>query len=364
MILLDKCLTDLASGYDRVRKADLQDKWRHRLLETYARRREAYEANRDQHRRQTAALTPKLAAGSVVTAILFLGGLLLFLLMDETLVCIGSLLMLVGGAGGGLLGIIWLWKAIISSPKPPQHPLQEPLKSKLFPPLLPLWRERLRGQLPTHTPYEGFTGEKDFVRSLQRLQGDSSYSIYRLQQRRGDDVDVTVIGPKGVWVFEVKYWSGRVTWRNGRWSHVKSYYQRGGIPVTERVEIGQPPDQQWRRMTDDVAETLRRHAPWLIARLPALVQIKGGLVFTHPKAAYDIARDCPCAWGGIDHWARQLASAPAITGMNEQVILHILDVLLTRHRQVSGDGMTVSMDTYAAQLIQKAEAGLVDWMQD
>ena len=50
--------------------------------------------------------------------------------------------------------------------------------------------------------------------------------------------------------------------------------------------------------------------------------------------------------------------------MNEHVVLHILDVLLTRHRQVSEDGMTISMETYAAQLVQKAEARLVEWMQD
>jgi len=128
--------------------------------------------------------------------------------------------------------------------------------------------------------------------------------------------------------------------------------------------LEQPPDQQWRRMADDVEETSRRRASWLVARLPALIQIKGGLVFTHPKATYDIAHDCPCAWGTIDFWTRRLASAPTIPGMNEYVVLYILDVLLARHWQVSGDGMTTSMKTYAAQLAQKAEAHLVEWMQD
>ena len=286
MILLDNRLTDLASGYDRVCKTDLQSKWRPRLLRTYARRRKAYEVEQGQHRRQMAGLNPKLATGSVVAAVLFLGGLFL----REAQVCMASLLMLVGIVGGGLLGIIWLWKAIISSPKPPKHPLRGALRSKLFPPLLPLWRERLKGRLPVNKPYEGTAGEYEFVRRLARSQMGSSYILYRLQQRPGDDVDVTVVGPKGVWAFEVKYWSGRITWRNGRWLWVKAYYQRGGIPVTEPVEIGQPPDQQWRRMADDVAETLRRRAPWLVARLPALIQIKGGLVFTHPKATYDTSR--------------------------------------------------------------------------
>jgi len=358
MILLDKRLTDLVSGYGRVRKADLQSTWRHRLLATYTRRREAYDVARARHQQQTADLRPKVVIGLVVTGILFLLGMFLGETHLSILFMLGELV------GGGLLGIAWLWRAVISSPKPPQHPLQEPLKAKLFPPLLPLWRERLRGQLPTHVPYEGFTGESDFVKSLQRLQCDSSYIIYRLRQRPGDDVDVTVVGPKGVWVFEVKYWSGRITWHNGRWSHEKPYYKPGGIPAIESKEVEQPPDQQWRRMADDVAETLRRRVPWLVARLPALAQIKGGLVFSHPEAIYDIARDCPCAWGTIAGWTRELSRTPTVPGVSEGVALQILDALLSRHRQVSEDEMTISMDTYAAQLVQKAEAHLVEWIQN
>lgn len=360
MILVDTRLTDLVSGYDSVREAALQSKWRPLLLRAYAHRRGAYEVERSQHRRKMTNLKPRLATGSIVAAVLFLAGLLLRGEQEW----LASLLMLMGVAGGGLVGTIWLWKAIILSPKPPQHPLREPLKSKLFPPLLPPWREGLRGQLPTRAPYEGFTGENDFVGSLQRLQGDSSYIIYRLRQRLGDDVDVTVVGPKGVWVFEVKYWSGRISWRDGEWSHEKSYYRRGGNLVTESLEIGQPPDQQWQRMADDVAETLRRRTPRLVARLPALIQIRGGLVFTHPDASYDIAQGCPCAWGSIDFWIRRLAGAPVIASMNEHVILHALDALLARHRQVSEDRMTTPMDTYAAQLIKKAEARLAEWMRD
>jgi hypothetical protein len=184
-----------------------------------------------------------------------------------------------------------------------------------------------------------------------------------LQQRPGDDVDVMLVGPKGVWVFEVKYWSGKISYRHGRWSHVKSYYKPGGVPVTEVKEVEQPPDQQWRRMADDVAETLRRHAPRLVAALPVVAEIKGGLVFTHPEAAYDITRDCPCAWGNIADWIRHLGSAPAIAGLNERVVLQILDVLLARHQQVNGNGVTISMDVQATELDQKTEARLREWCE-
>jgi hypothetical protein len=358
MILLDNHLVDLASGYERACKANLQSRWRHRLLATYTRRRGTYDVAQARRRQQVADFKPKVAIGLAVACCLFLSGMLL----DDASLRVS--LRLAGLVGGGLLAIGWLWKTVILPPKPPRHPLQEPLRSRLFPPLLPLWRERLRGQLPTHPPYEGFVGESHFVKRLQNLRSNPSYIIYRLQQRPGDDVDVTVVGPRGVWVFEVKYWSGTIDWRDGKWLHEKSYYRRGGIRVTETLEIGQPPDEQWRRMADDVAETLRRRAPGLVARVPALIQVKGGLVFTHPRATYQIARDCPCAWGTVDFWVRQLAGAPAISGVNEHIVLHILDVLLARHRQVSGGRIPLSLDTCAKQLIQEAEARLVEWMQD
>jgi len=361
MILLDNRLTDLIRGYDRVREADLRlrSKWRHRLLVTYARRREAYDSARVRYRQQMSGFTPKAVIGLIAASLVCLLGLFL----EGTSVCLGFLLMVGGAVSAGLLAIIWLWRAVISAPKRPRHPLHGSLKDRLFPRLLPLWRRKLRGRLPAHKPYAGASGEYNFVRQLQRLADDASYVIYRLQQRPGDDVDVTVVGPKGVWVFEVKYWSGRIGYRNGRWAHVKSYYKPGGFRVTESKEIEQPPDRQWRRMADDVAETLRRRAPRLVAVLPVVAEIKGGLVFTHPKAAYDIARGCPCAWGDIAGWTRCLKSAPVLPDLHERLILRILDVLLARHRKVSGSGVAISMDTYATELVQETEARLLEWCE-
>jgi len=361
MILLDNCLTVLVGGYNRVCKADLRlrSEWRHRLLVTYARRRSAYDSARVRHHRQMAGFTPKAVIGLVVASLVCLLGLFL----EGTSVCLGFLLMVGGAVSGGLLAIIWLWRAVISAPKRPRHPLHGSLKGRLFPRLLPLWRQKLRGHLPANKPYEGATGEYNFVRQLQWLEDDASYIIYRLQQRPGDDVDVTVVGPQGVWVFEVKYWSGRISYHNGRWARVKSYYKPGGFRVTESKEMEQPPDQQWRRMADDVAETLRRHASRLVTAMPVVAEIKGGLVFTHPEAAYDIARGCPCAWGDITGWTRHLGSAPVIPGLNERVVLQVLDVLLARHQQVSGSGVTISMEAQATQLVREAEVRLLEWCE-
>ena len=227
-----------------------------------------------------------------------------------------------------------------------------------------LWQEKLCGRLPAEMPYDGAIGEYQFVRRLTRSPAESSFVIYRLQQRPGDDLDVTVVGPKGVWVFEVKYWSGTIGWRNGRWFRVKSRRGAGGARAPEPVEVGQPPDQQWRRMTHEVEQTLRFRVPWLVARLPSLTRIRGGVVFTHPGASYDVAPDCPFEWGPIVYWVQQLGRAAVVPGLNERVVLQVLDALLARHREVAETGALLSMDVHAARLVQETEARLAEWVQD
>lgn len=337
MILVNNGVADLVAGYDRILQANSElPHWRHRLLEAYAQRRKVYDAARYAHRRQMTGLIP-------ATLLISFGlvGLSFFLRC-----CF------MGLAGMALLTVFWLWRAVLGQPRPPAHPLQSGLLNSL----LPRWREGLRGELPRELPYEGAPGEYNFVAHLQALPGNDSYIIYRLRQQPGDDIDVVVLGPQGVWVFEVKYWSGRIAWHDGQWEHSKAYYIA--------APIDQPPDQQWRRMADEVAETLRRHVPELMARWPALSEMQGGLVFTHPRATYDIARDCPVAWGDIHSWSRWLVMAPTIPGLDERCILQVLDALLDRHRQVSENQVTRSMYIYAKQLVEQAEARLRAWIEE
>lgn len=363
MILLDNHCTNLADGYQRVRGVtrELLSKWRGRVLARYAYRYAAYQAAQAQHRARVRRLGPGLGFVMVAGVLLFFGSIFLRLFINETLCCARLLLIVTGPIVSLVAGIILFWLVGFSAPKPPQHPLHNPLKRKLFCPFLPLWREKLPGRLPGSLSYDGAAGEHDFVKSLQALRIGSSYVLYRLQQQYGDDVDVTIVGPKGIWVFEVKYWSGTIAWQNGQWAREQSYFESGGIPVTKSGHIGQPPDQQWQRMVDDVTKTLYRHAPILMAQWPALSRIKGGLVFTHPDASYEIASSHPFSWGTIDFWKEALVNAPVISDLSEPVIFQILDALLKRHRQISGDGVGVAMDAYAEKLVRNAEARLVQW---
>jgi hypothetical protein len=224
--------------------------------------------------------------------------------------------------------------------------------------LLALWRERLIGQLPPMA-YEGAAGEYEFIRYLGKID-DGSVLIYRLQQRPSDDLDVTVVGPRGVWVFEVKFWSGAVSWKAGRWARgEKTFRARGGALETQERPIGEPPDQQWRRMVEDVMRTLQMRAGRAVRVIPALAVVHGGLVFSHPQVDLRIS-GAPFNWGGIRDWMQTYHRAAWLPGLSERQLYEVLDALLLRHRQVSGESASFSMDDYAQLLVQQAEARLVE----
>lgn len=359
MILIDQRLAHLVQGYDRIRQSDrdLARKWRHRLLAAYARRREAYDSGQARRRARASRMIPWLSVGLIVAVLTFLGGLL------SSTAWLSALLLSMGFAAGAAVGGIGLWQFLLAAPARPEHPLHGRLRARLFPSLLPRWRQGLVGRFPPGKPYEGVVGERRFVQALQRSKAQG-YILYRLRQRPGDDVDAVVVGPSGVWVFEVKYWSGRIVWQNGRWYREKSYYAPGGRLVTEPREVPQPPDQQWRRMADDVAETLRRRDRQLLARIPSLAQIRGGLAFTHDEASYEIAADCPFAWGRIGLWQQQLAKAPRLDGLRERDVLQALDALLARHSEFGEQSEVLSMEAYAEDLVRGAEARLAAWTGD
>jgi len=346
MILVDKQAADLVAGYDRVRRAGpaLCRQWRHRALVLYARRRAAYDDARRERRRRLPALGPWLVAAGVAACALVLGGLLAQIWA----------LIAAGVAVGGGAGAILAWTAGLIGLKKPPHPLHGRSNEQFVSDLLPTWRSGFAAPLPTKA-YVGAEGEYDLINRFEALRRLQGYIVYRLQQRPGDDVDVAVIAPSGVWVFEVKYWSGRIAWHNGRWDRTKSYHGARGQWVTEDKDVSQPPDRQWQRMAQDVKHTLQRREPWLFAHLPALGQVRGGLAFTHPTATYDIDPACAVTCGSITYWTQKIASAPAVPGLDEPVMLRVLDCLLTRHRDVSQTPVTRSLDGHAVQVIRKAE---------
>jgi hypothetical protein len=360
VILINNCATDLLAGFDRMRGAELEikRKWRTPLLAAYARKIEAFHAAQAQYQRRRRIT---LAGLGVAVAALCGGGLACtsaFFAQDASRILFwgGLFLTLIAFPAAIVCALVYVvfWRR---KPTRPKHPLRE----EIFRPLLPRWRAGLRGSLPQHLPYEGAAGEYKFIRLLKTLK-IPAYIAYRLQQQPGDDLDVTIVGRKGVWLFEVKYWSGEIIWRNGEWSRYKTYFQPGGQQIREARPVSQPPEQQWRRMVADTQRTLEMRASSLVQRYASLSKIHGGVVFSHPEAAFHISSEAPFAWGSMRFWMDRIQAAPSQAEMDERRTLQVMEILLARHQQLQEACQVRSMLAYAEKLIQEAEFQLAEWV--
>ena len=364
MQILNTHLSDIVSGYERIRQAeiDLHSKWRPQLLAIYAGQRADYEEELEEYNQKRSEFSRRLRLGVwMASALLILGLLVLpgLILINELgdfrgpLFCFAPILILGGLTGWAIIVVLWIWHRDQAKPSPPP----DPLKSGILTPLVPLWKEGLRGEFPGKKPHPGATGEYHFIVRLQTLEEDF-YLLYGIQQRAGEDIDVILVGNKGVWVFEVKYLKGIIRWRDGKWTQIQSVGRLNPRSVQEIREADQPFEDQWQRATEDVIKTIQRHAPEVIATSPEVTRVRGGIVFTHPKGRYDIPSGCTFNWGVISFWLEKLRTVPIQPGMNEDSIMQVIDALLKRHHQINKGYKPYSMNDYADLIVIKAEENI------
>jgi hypothetical protein len=361
MILLDNRLTDLVRGYDRISQADLrrQTEWRQHLLKQYAAQRDRHASAVEQYLERIRALKPQLSIIAYVPVAMLVGGSLLMIVgmvMDVNLGAgfplslIGLSLLFAGALGLILPALLWLWRVKLAQPAAPAHPLQR----DLLPRLMPQWRDKLREPPPRAQTARA----RALIERLSAQPLDSMYLLVALQLARGEQVDAVVIGARGIWVFALVDWEGRIMWRAGEWSHERfDRAQRAWVRLPESS-----PEQQWQRMATSVSQTLAPAAGTL-GQFPTLLPPRGGIVFTHPQARYEIATDCPTRWGDVDKWSREIAAAPMIQGLDDRTLFGLLDVLLERHHEMVKDAPTISMSAYATKMIRQTEARLYEWVK-
>lgn len=359
-MLVDHRITELVTGLRMLQDQPLKlrQRWRAPLLKAYAVRQAAFRKAQAEHQAKLQSLQKIL---------LWIAGLSMICwgvadLLGEVWGSFATLLLQGGGWGLGGSLLLWLYYGIFAAPHSPKHPLREPLAQELFPPLYLWWRKGMQGGLAKRSQDMGVQGEVKLILALEARMGERAFLIHRLQQTYGDDVDVLLVSASGIWVFEVKFWSGLIRWRQGQWSRQQSHHERGGMRVTKRPPVHQPPDRQWQRMAADVRKTLQLHAPQLIQRYPAVAQIQGGLAFTCENAQYDIPESAPFAWGRAAAWVNTCAAAPKIPGFTEAQQLRAVEVLLQRHQEVSGLTATRSMVDRARYIIDETEARLRTWI--
>jgi hypothetical protein len=180
----------------------------------------------------------------------------------------------------------------------------------------------------------GDRGELDFLAQLDRRLSDEHLAVRGLltSTRVTSDTDVLVVGPSGVWVFEVKHWRGAIVKQDGVWKQIQAVRGKMGKKHYEEKVAEQAPDDQWLRQAQEIVKTLQRRLPKgaLPADLDPADLIQGGLVFTHPEALLDKNRiqGQTASYGPPKPWIERLAKAGVREGFSLEARLQVLDALI------------------------------------
>ncbi len=362
--------SDLVAGYDRLRETQsaLPSTYRQELLQAYSRRMQAYNRRLQRARSWKKLINPALLLFSLILVILCGVGFWFSITGSPTglvLFCVAGMLVVAFALLGLILG---------SKPSRPENPLgNDPqsgptqLRQQLFPDLTPRWLDGLAAPVPTdpqvvrwakESGKHGLIGEFKLVRALAAALPPEYFILHGLMQNYGDDMDVLVVGPCGIWLFEAKYLNAQISYQDSLWRFRKTDPKTGQVVD---LDLGEAPDQQWVRMRDEIRRTLAYRGRNLVRQLPALGEIQGGIVFTHPQASYQIEKSPPFAWGLIPGWVQMVLNAPPVPGMDLRVQLQLLDLLLLRHQEVNPGRQVVSMAAQADRVIGEAKSRIETW---
>jgi hypothetical protein len=170
----------------------------------------------------------------------------------------------------------------------------------------------------------GDVGEEAFISYLTGRLSNEYVAVRCLLVVPNLDADVIVVGPTGIWVYEVKHRSGEITCERGEWRRVKTYRQPGGRLVRE-LEMLKPFDKQWTKEARAVRENLRRQ----LRGYPELPNaVGGGLVFTHRSVSFRMDGSCRAWAGKPSSCVEILSQSPAISGLTMEKRLRVVDALL------------------------------------
>jgi hypothetical protein len=272
MRIIEKSWVDLYAGYQAVLslEARLKTDWKRSLR--VAQKRSDLAAGTRQNRRRKITIISLLVF--VFLCILFCAGY--YVLPESRLQLFIYFCML--GIPAALLWLVYLINfggiAGTRHENPPTLEIEEAWWNSLRPKRYAIQKD-------------GDQGEIDFLKSLSFL--DNNYiAIWGLltSVKRRSDTDVLVLGPSGIWIFEVKYWNGTISRTNGVWARRNMYGQ------TKRYEKG--PDEQWLDQKEEVSKTIRMH---LSTKVWPDALIRGGIVFAHRKSRLGEIQQSAASYG-------------------------------------------------------------------
>src|ERR1041384_4198692 len=102
----------------------------------------------------------------------------------------------------------------------------------------------------------------------------------------------------------------------------------------------------------------------LLKKAPALANIQGGIVFSHPNVTVEIDRSAPFRYGTIEQWVAIYQAAPRLRDMSPGRALHLLEILLKRHQSLYPGVPLHSMKEAIADVIAEVEVGIQAWIEE
>jgi hypothetical protein len=159
---------------------------------------------------------------------------------------------------------------------------------------------------------------------------------------------VLLLGPNGIWIFEVKYWNGIISKHDGVWT---AGYQRGRNKIYDKS-----PDEQWLNQKQEISKTIKMQ---LSSRTWPADLIKGGIVFAHSKVVFGSITNPKASYGRPGAWHKRIRETKPLEGFNLSDRLEVLDALvLYANRHEKEEVKIVSASEMANELYNHAETAL------
>ncbi len=206
----------------------------------------------------------------------------------------------------------WLAIAALAKIQPPPEEPQASLD------LTEQWWQAISSQDFLESSDSAEAGQISFIKYLAEHLPDDYFAARSPFLQSSLNVDVLVIGPTGIWLFETRHWRGRVLCRGGVW-------QREPSPDAPLESLTTPLDESWLAGRTAIEKTLSLRLA-RNANFGALIH--GGLVFTHPSVQIQVDSSSKVQVGTPPQWLQRIRGTSQLAQFSTDIQLLVLDVLL------------------------------------
>jgi len=182
----------------------------------------------------------------------------------------------------------------------------------------------------------GYEGENNLEVCLKGIVPWDYICLRGAMLDKSLDADAILIGNKGIWVLESKFYSGKIILNNGEWYRKKTYFEPGGYQ-TSKQEYLDDFAKQWLREKKIVVKILKD----AVFSANICQSVNGGIVFTHPDAVLSLDGSIDINVGNTEFWAQKITET--INGDSENILfsekeyIEIVDALLAYSNKMNDD---------------------------